>query len=330
MTDISQHFSLALYRPHLGLADKLKLSPVEFQIYTDNLNEHIDPVLGALPSQVLDYGHLFTYCFRRFGYPNWGSDSYKDIAQWFLTTPNPDLVLCIRPSVLPEPHFSIHFLTSPELGEAARNWERLDVDAWTERKLDWLEAQGLPDWMPELLASFREQFSWLDATWRDVYRSYIAMFTPREDSSVKLDGGRDQTEDQKQLTSFAVMVDAYKAIEPRPAFRKRNQDISQWVSDDPLEPLARAAIEALGDLATGVRVRDAAINAYGVLPYDAYVDVVDEPAVAGLGVADMINVAPEESVEIYQLARRLGDGDMKIGLSKLLKLAQADESQISQ
>jgi hypothetical protein len=117
------------------------------------------------------------------------------------------------------------------------------------------------------------------------------------------------------------MVDAYKAIEPRPAFRKRNHEISQWASDDPLEPLARAAIEALGDLATGVRVRDAAINAYGVLPYDADVEVVDEPASAGLGVGDMINVAPDESVEIYQLARQLGDGDIKTGLSQVLKRA---------
>jgi hypothetical protein len=321
MTSESKRFSLAPYRPHLGLADKLKLSSVEFQIHTDNLNEHIDPVLAVLSTQVLDYGHLFTYCFRRFGLANWGSDSYKDIAQWFLTTPRPDLVLCIRPSVLPEPHFSIHFLTSPELGSASRNWERQDVDAWTERKLDWVEAQGLPDWMPELLASFCEQYKWPDATWRDVYGSYIAFFSPRGDNSVKLDGGRDQTEDQKQLTSFAVMVDAYKAIEPRPAFRKRNHEISQWASDDPLEPLARAAIEALGDLATGVRVRDAAINAYGVLPYDADVEVVDEPASAGLGVGDMINVAPDESVEIYQLARQLGDGDIKTGLSQVLKRA---------
>lgn len=324
MTDISQHFSLSLYRPHLGLADKLKLSSVEFQIYTDNLNEHIDPVLAVLPTQVLDYGHLFTYCFRRFGYPNWGSDSYKDIAQWFMTTPHPDLVLCIRPSVLPEPYFSIYFLAAQDLGAASRNWERQDVDAWTERKLDWVEAQGLPEWMPELLASFSEQYKWPDASWRDVYRSYIATFTPRENCLIKLDDGRDQTEDQDQLTSFAVLVDSYRQIEPRPAFRKRNPDISQWASDDPLTPLARAAIEALGDLATGVRVRDAAINAYGVLPYDADVEVVDEPAVAGLGVADMVNVAPEESVEIYQLARRLGDGDVKEGLARPIEIANAE------
>lgn len=187
--------------------------------------------------------------------------------------------------------------------------------------LDWAEAQGLPDWMPEILASFRQQYQWPDAAWRDVYRSYIVMFTPRADRVFKLDPDRVESEADKQLTLFAVMVDGYKQIEPRPAFRKRNPDISQWASDDPLEPLARAAIEALADLETGVRVRDSAINAYGVVPYSADVEVVDEPAVAGLGVGDMINCAPEESVEIYQLAHALGDGDVKTGLSKILRLA---------
>jgi hypothetical protein len=298
--------------------------PVEFQIHTDNLNEHVDPVHATLRTQGLDYGHLFTYCFRRFGLPNWGSDSYKDIAQWFLTTPRPDLVLVIRPSVLPEPHFSIFFLTSQELGTAARNWERLDVDTWTERKLDWVEAQGLPEWMPELLDSFRQQYKWPDATWRDVYRSYIVMFTPREERTFSLPGGRDQAEGQEQLTAFAALAGRYQEVEPRPAFRKRNPDISQWTNDDPLEPLARAAIEALGDLATGVRIRDSAINAYGVLEYSSDVRVVDEPASAGLGVGDMINEAPKQSVGIYQLAKRLGDGNIKDGLSKLLKLAGDD------
>ena len=38
----------------------------------------------------------------------------------------------------------------------------------------------------------------------------------------------------------------------------------------------------------------------------------------------MINEAPKQSVGIYQLAKRLGDGNIKDGLSKLLKLAGDD------
>jgi hypothetical protein len=325
MTEKSKPFSLALYRPRLVPDEKFRLVPVEFQIYTDNLDEHVDPVLAAVPTQTLDYGHLFTYCFRRFGFPNWGSDSYKDIAQWFLTTTHPELVLCIRPSVLPEPHFSIHFLTSPELGSAARNWERHDLEAWVERKLDWAEAQGLPDWMPEFLEAYRQRH-WPGATWRDSYRGYIAMFIPRE-GEFQLSiapKSKDEEEHRRIMTEFAAKVAEYEKIEPRPPFRKRSPDVTQWPSDDPLLPLAGAAIEALSDLSTGVRVRDAAINAYGVLPDSADVRVVAEPDVAGLGVADMINQAPQESVAIYQLARRLGNADVKEGLGRLIEIANAE------
>ncbi len=192
-----------------------------------------------------------------------------------------------------------------------------------------IETQGLPGWMPELVESFRQQYQWPDATWREVYRSYIVMFTPRENPTFSLATGRNQTEGQEQLTAFAVLAGKYQDVEPRPAFRKRNPEISVWAKDDPLEPMARAAIEALGDLTTGVRIRDSAINAYGVLDYGPDVRVVDEPASAGLGVGDMINEAPEESVGIYQLAKRLGDGNIKDGLSKLLKLAGADLPPVS-
>lgn len=47
----------------------------------------------------MEYGPLFVYLFRRFGPSEWGSDGYKGIADWFLTTPNPRVVLWVKPSV---------------------------------------------------------------------------------------------------------------------------------------------------------------------------------------------------------------------------------------
>lgn len=47
----------------------------------------------------MEYGPLFVYLFRRFGPSEWGSDEYKSIADWFLTTPNPRVVLWVKPSV---------------------------------------------------------------------------------------------------------------------------------------------------------------------------------------------------------------------------------------
>jgi len=52
-----------------------------------------------LPESLLEmnYGRLFTYMYRRFGWPEYGSDPYKEIANWFITTPDPAVVLLVTP-----------------------------------------------------------------------------------------------------------------------------------------------------------------------------------------------------------------------------------------
>ncbi len=45
----------------------------------------------------MEYGPLFAYMYRRFGVPEWGSDSHKEIANWYITTPDPNVALCVSP-----------------------------------------------------------------------------------------------------------------------------------------------------------------------------------------------------------------------------------------
>jgi hypothetical protein len=44
-----------------------------------------------------DYSSLFVYMFRRFGIPESGSDPYKEIACWYLTTTDPAVALIVSP-----------------------------------------------------------------------------------------------------------------------------------------------------------------------------------------------------------------------------------------
>ncbi len=44
-----------------------------------------------------DYASLFVYMYRRFGVPTSGSDPYKEIACWYLTTPDPAVGLKVSP-----------------------------------------------------------------------------------------------------------------------------------------------------------------------------------------------------------------------------------------
>jgi hypothetical protein len=81
-----------------------------------------------------------------------------------------------------------------------------------------------------------------------------------------------------------------------------------------------AAIEALADLSTAVRVRDQAINAFGIVE-DGYEPCVEEPASAGYACGEMLNEAPEQCCEVYRVAKALGNGNMQHGLTAILKLS---------
>lgn len=49
------------------------------------------------PTEVDVRGNQFMYLFRRFGFPIHGSDGHKDIASYYLTTPDKDVVLWCKP-----------------------------------------------------------------------------------------------------------------------------------------------------------------------------------------------------------------------------------------
>jgi hypothetical protein len=285
-----------------------------------------NPVYESLPAKEIDYGRLFTYAFRRFGLPNAGSDGYKEIANWFLTTPHPDLLLILRPTPLPGPEFSIKFYVPEELAFACRGWERADIDAWLQRKLDWVEKQGLPDWLPQITDRYAREMC-PGATWREFYLGCIILYEPREtkwNSSITSGQKEEEDELKKALTEFAARCSEYRNIEPCPAFRKRDPELEQWAEDDPLKPLAYAAIEAIADLNTGVRVRDTAINAFGMMA-DGEGRVVNEPSGAGNTVGLMFNNAPHESVQMQRAAYRVGGGDYKAGLKHILELVETEK-----
>ena len=55
---------------------------------------------GELAEELLPGLHgsdLFTYCFRRFGYPSIGWDNHKELVRYRVTTPESDVFLEIRP-----------------------------------------------------------------------------------------------------------------------------------------------------------------------------------------------------------------------------------------
>ena len=55
---------------------------------------------GGYADEILaggDYSSLFVYMYRRFGIPEVGSDPYKEIACWYIKTPDPAVALIVSP-----------------------------------------------------------------------------------------------------------------------------------------------------------------------------------------------------------------------------------------
>lgn len=293
--------------------------PLTFRSYVENgLSMCLsDPVIKSVLGDEIDYGALFAYLFRRFGYPHRGWDDYKQLVSYYLTTPHPDMLMEITPYVGGTSAISIRFLVSDETLTAVNNYGQRHRTAWDARSLDWAEAQGLPDWMPEWVqiynTDYREAFPHLPLAtdWRQTVGFYYALG----------EIGSPEYELTNRIVEFREKVrEGYEAVEPFPPHYDRPQDLSLCNDDDPLKPLVPAATEALKDLLTPVGVRDLAINALGRV--ESRRANAKRAVSAGYPSGALGNTAPEEFVKLHELVLKLGKGNAKRGINKVLAAFQ--------
>ncbi|ENZ77926.1 MULTISPECIES: hypothetical protein [Ralstonia] len=296
-------------------------SGLDFRSYIDRGDTKrslSDPVIASVRGDEIDYGKLFAYCFRRFGYPDRGWDDYKQLVSYYLTTPNPDLVLNITPYVGNSSVLSLRFLVGSESSMAIDAYARRDRTAWEQRSLDWAEKQGLPDWMPEWLgiynSEFRQAFPQIPiaTSWREVLDFPFAMGE---------EGSRPYVLTSRVAEFRQTLHESYKQVEAWPAYYLRPANLHDWNDDDPLKPLAQAAIEALRDLSSPVGVRDQSINAFGQVESGRI--KVKAAASAGYPSGALGNTAAKEFAELHELVLKLGKGSVKRGISKVLSAVGA-------
>lgn len=277
-----------------------------------------DPVISPMVSDSMEYGSLFAYLFRRFGYPNCGWDNYKELAKYVLTTPHPELLMDVTPYAGGATCITFKFFVPRETVAAVESYDERAFRAWEQRAFSWRKQQGLPDWMEGWIRLVNETLrpSWASTgpnvnSWSDSLRYATSPGAP----------GNDQHEIRTRATEFrqAIYVE-YRKIEPEPVRVRRGEDWKQWESDDPLKPLAEAAQIALSSLRRPVRVRDIAINALGEVASSS--KVLKEALVAGYPSGAIGNGAPAEFADLQGLIIRLGKGNARKGIAKLLKAAK--------
>jgi hypothetical protein len=301
-------FALALTEPRLNV----RYVGLSFRSYLAERNYGTDPFIAEVCGESMDYGKLFAYCFRRFGYPNTGWDDYKELTAYLLSTPHPDMILEVIPYVGDTSHLQLRFMVAEESHRAIEAYAQRDRQAWKARSIAWLESNGLPEWMeewrqfcnatPDLVELGGECLRWTDTI---RWMTFGPMGKP---------GSVEFTQTQRAHAFYKQWHADFEAIEPYPQYGYREGDWTNWADEDPLKAFAQAAHEALLDLRRPVGVRDLSIDAFGATESEE--EGAECAAVAGYPSGALGNVAPEEFAELHRLIVQLGEGDVKLGIGK--------------
>lgn len=273
-----------------------------------------DPVIAEVCGDALDYGRLFAYCFRRFGYPNVGWDAYKELAAYYLTTPRSDMLLSLVPYVGDTAVNAVRFLVPMPVYKQIEDYVRQPVLDWQARALAWRATRALPAWMPEWLAYYNGEFRAAAGLQTPVVEDWQACVN--FSGSYGEAGSRMQVMTQRVADFYRQLIEDYAKIEPSPGFVMRAANWRDWPEEDPLKRYAEAALVALEDLRRPVAVRDESINAFGLTEWTRGC-ATPAPA-AGYPAGALANAAPEDFATLHALIMRLGKGNAKRGIAKVL------------
>jgi hypothetical protein len=272
-----------------------------------------DPIIASVCGDEIEYGKLFAYLFRRFGYPDRGWDDYKELVKYCLTTPHPDMVLRITPYVGNASVITMEFMVATKSFFAIEDYARRGQSAWQQRALDFAEQQGLPEWVAEWLNVFNTEYreAFPEVPFAENWRQAIGFAYP-----VGEPGSRPYELSGLVAGFRKKLSEDYAQIEPWPAYYDRPAIVQDWSDDDPLKPFAQAAVVALEDLRSPVGVRDQSINAFGEVE-SGRADVKASPS-AGYASGSIGNAAAKEFAELHELILKLGKGNAKRGIKKVM------------
>lgn len=228
------------------------------------------------------------------------------------------MLLNITPHVGNTSVIAIRFMVSRATMLAVEDYAQRDRAAWDQRMYDWAEKQGLPVWMPEWIDYYNNECRqlWPSAPVAETWRQIMGFPFPYGEKGTPLH------EMTSRVTAFCKQLrEDYEKVEAWPAYYDRPTDWHAMNEDDPLKPLAEAALAALQDLRSPVGVRDQSIDAFGEA--DGSVCEVCAAESAGYPCGALGNVAPKEFAELHGLIADLGKGNIKLGIKKVIAAMKA-------
>lgn len=201
-----------------------------------------------------NYATLFAYLWRRFGPPSEGSDEYKELVCYYLTTPVTGVAFRVSPS-LSGVYLSFGYALS-------RRWSKRIQD-WDDRPQD--------DWL-------RRAAPYFNADWRlGHHRWTLKQINGLARGCVKFNEFAEDSDPATRRAALRIHREVTQRIGPCPPRRRihyRREGPGGYRWDDPPTPLeempaspARSALAAiehgLRDLLRPVGIRDCHLNACG-------------------------------------------------------------------
>lgn len=300
--------------PSYSSLDMVSFSdPVDVSTYTTPL-----PIKLACGEHI-EYGPLFAYLFRRFGYPNYGWDDYKELSKYILSTPLNDMVLKVVPCCGNSSDISFSFLVTSEAQRKIRNYELRDVLLWQQRMFDWVESNNkLPGWLDSAMAYYKTQGLQFDS-WRDAFDELATLHLNKP--------GRKKPVAVGYIWRRRIEKEFSRVEEPPKPQYKRSYDWREWPDEDPAKAYNQAAYEALLDLKRPVEVRDIFIDAFGKVKDPDDWEVLAGSTSAGYPSGDLGNFDPKLFREIHSKIVELGNGDARDGMMQALAILQNNRVQ---
>lgn len=106
----------------------------------------VDPVRGPVVGGEVEYGPLFAYLFRRFGYPN-AQRSANRLARYVLATPRDDLYLVVEPTIAGLTSHVFAFMAPASVRAAAEAYRHALVAAQSRAgQAFWVRDEQLRRW----------------------------------------------------------------------------------------------------------------------------------------------------------------------------------------